>query len=589
MAPASSSITKLLMRPSPVKISLNLTWLVAIPVGMWAIATFYVPIFGAFLNPAATWFVTLLIAVLIGLSLLGHILAHVSASRLLDGDLPARIPLFLFGDAAQVWPSSTSPRREALAALAGPLFNLILAGAAYGIWNAQINTYLNLSMLFLCGFNLWLVFVNLTPGLPLDGGRLAKALLQSLARPSAAASGLSKRLGYLIAGLLSGWGIFLILQRSRFSWETGLATLLFALLLVAGLWKRPPLADDEPATVDYRARRQPLRILIVWLLILGMLGVPASLLLTNDGLEAPGLALAVEPMVEVSPQHRFAYAGSFILTTVISQAPIIVGEWLVGQLSPAVKLVPPASIVPDNTTPQELAKQGFQMLDQSTTTAVVVGLRLAGYQATMTGKGVEVVGLLPDSPAQGSLQSGDVITSLNGTPIRTTSDLVGQIRAQEPSATVQLTIERNQRVMEVAIRLMPPTEANTTPRIGITIEPAGFDVKLPFPVQIRPEKIVGGPSAGLMFTLAVYNALTPQDLTGGRKIAGTGTISLDGTVGPIGGVEQKVAAAEAAGAEYFLSPVENYENARAVAQRIKVVKIATVDQAVEFLRGLSLP
>jgi PDZ domain-containing protein len=76
-------------------------------------------------------------------------------------------------------------------------------------------------------------------------------------------------------------------------------------------------------------------------------------------------------------------------------------------------------------------------------------------------------------------------------------------------------------------------------------------------------------------------------LTGGRKIAGTGTINLDGSVGPIGGVEQKVAAAEAAGAEYFLSPVQNYDDARAAAQHIKVVSIATAEQAIAFLRSLS--
>jgi PDZ domain-containing protein len=123
--------------------------------------------------------------------------------------------------------------------------------------------------------------------------------------------------------------------------------------------------------------------------------------------------------------------------------------------------------------------------------------------------------------------------------------------------------------------------------LGITIQPAGFDVQLPFPVKIVPQKIVGGPSAGLLFTLTVYNMVSPEDLTGGRKIAGTGTINVDGTVGPIGGVEQKVAAAEAAGAEYFLSPVENYENARSVARHIQVVRIATAEQAVEFLHSLS--
>jgi PDZ domain-containing protein len=115
---------------------------------------------------------------------------------------------------------------------------------------------------------------------------------------------------------------------------------------------------------------------------------------------------------------------------------------------------------------------------------------------------------------------------------------------------------------------------------------AGFDVQLPFPVEIVPEKIVGGPSAGLMFTLAVYNAVTSTDITSGRKIAGTGTISLGGTVGPIGGVQQKVAAAEAAGAEYFLSPVENYADALSVARQIIVIKVASVDEALTFLQGL---
>ena len=101
-----------------------------------------------------------------------------------------------------------------------------------------------------------------------------------------------------------------------------------------------------------------------------------------------------------------------------------------------------------------------------------------------------------------------------------------------------------------------------------------------------PLRIIGGPSAGLMFALTVYNMLTPTDLTGGRKIAGTGTISPDGKVGPIGGVTQKVAAAEAVGAEYFLSPAENYPDALAVAKRIKVVQVTTIDEAIAFLQGL---
>jgi PDZ domain-containing protein len=133
---------------------------------------------------------------------------------------------------------------------------------------------------------------------------------------------------------------------------------------------------------------------------------------------------------------------------------------------------------------------------------------------------------------------------------------------------------------------MPPAEPDGSPRIGITVESAGFDVDLPFPAEIVPQKISGGPSAGLIFTLTVYNLVTPEDLTGGRRIAGTGAINPDGTVGPIGGVQQKVIGAEWTGAEYFLSPPENYADALAAARRIEVVEVATAEQAIEFLRRL---
>jgi PDZ domain-containing protein len=135
--------------------------------------------------------------------------------------------------------------------------------------------------------------------------------------------------------------------------------------------------------------------------------------------------------------------------------------------------------------------------------------------------------------------------------------------------------------------LTPPAAGSTTPRIGITVSPTGERLSLPFPVTIVPQQIVGGPSAGLMFSLAVFDALTPEDLTAGHRIAGTGTIDLNGNVGTIGGVQQKVAAAERAGAQYFLCPPGNYEQARAAARHIQVVRVATVQQAVAFLRTLA--
>ncbi|MGB9552912.1 MAG: S16 family serine protease, partial [bacterium] len=122
--------------------------------------------------------------------------------------------------------------------------------------------------------------------------------------------------------------------------------------------------------------------------------------------------------------------------------------------------------------------------------------------------------------------------------------------------------------------------------LGIAVESAGVSLETPIPVEIIPQKIVGGPSAGLMFALSLYNLLMPNDLTSGKLVAGTGTIDPEGKVGAIGGVEMKVRAAEKAGAEYFLSPEENYQEALKAASKIKVIKVKTIQEAITFLKSL---
>jgi Lon-like protease len=324
------------------------------------------------------------------------------------------------------------------------------------------------------------------------------------------------------------------------------------------------------------------------LLLMAVAG--STLLMTNNGLDAPGAALQVEPMVEVPAQYRHAHRGTFLLTAVFSQAPMPAAGWYLAQVTPIVKLLPPEKIAADQPSPQESARQGFQMLDQSEVVAEAVGVRLAGYPSDITGKGAQVDAIIPESLAKGLLQPGDVITAVNGQPVSSATNLINLVRTLNPHALAKLHVLRSSMpgdsAVDVMTGLLPPLEAGGPPRIGISVEDAGFDYHLPFPVKIIPQKIVGGPSAGLMFTLTVYNLLSPVDLTGGHKIAGTGTISPDGSVGPIGGVEQKVAAAEMVGAEYFFSPADNYADALKAAHRIKVIKVEKVEQAVAFLRSL---
>jgi Zn-dependent protease len=382
MGRTSSAAIALPLRPGRTKITLNLTWLIVVPAGIWAIATVYVPIFGSFLGPLAIGLITALIALLAALSLIGHVLAHVFATRRTGNDVPPALSLWLFGDAAQSWPVAKTGGQEALAAVAAVLFNGVLAGLTYLIWNAQLNGHLNLSMLFLCGFNVWLVVINLIPAFPLDGGRLVRAVLLDEAQHNQIITRLMLRLGWLIAIGLIGWGVLLFLQHSRFSRETSAATIGFAVLLMAALWLSPLWQADGEIQIEHHSPRWRLRGLLAGSLGVVLLAAAASLLLINNGLEAPGLALAVEPMVRVAPEHRYTHNGRLILTSVVAQAPIIAGEWAVGQVSPVIKIVPPASIVPENTTLQEQGGQGFQMLDESVTTAIVGGCAALVTQPT---------------------------------------------------------------------------------------------------------------------------------------------------------------------------------------------------------------
>ena len=567
------------------KFKFGLTWLIVIPGISWALITYFLPLVGGTLNQTESRLTTPISIALIAISLFLHISAHLWAARWLGIEKPTDVPILIFGDAAQSWPATESGWREVLIATAGPLANIIIGGLAYLVWNQQINDFIGNIALLIAGFNAWMLIINLIPAFPFDGAHFVRVSLRGLPTRERNTR-LLRKWGYVIAAGLTGWSIFLFLQHARFSTQTSAITFFFVLILLDGL-KFHPAAEKAEISQPSRNGKVPLwKAAGTGLLVLCLSAVSISFLPTNDGLEAPGVSLAIEPMVKIPAQYLHPPNGSFYLVTVISYAPITAGMWALGQVDPAIKIVPPEVVVPKNTTPQEQAKQEYQMLDNSKTTALVVGLQLAGYPSTMVGKGVMVVSILPDSHANGILQAGDVITGLNGNPVRTTSDLTQLIQAQHPKATVKMDIQRGNEKLQVSVPLMAPASPGEKPRIGISIQSAGFDFTPPFPISIVTQKIEGGPSAGLMFTLTVDNLLSKEDLTGGRKIAGTGTINLDGTVGPIGGVKQKVFAAEAVGAKYFLCPVDNYADAVSVAKNIQVVKIATVQQAIDFLNSL---
>ena len=355
-----SSIARLYEWSRQARVLPNISWLLILPMSVWGIAMLYLPLLGEPLSPARTWAITFLITVLIAMSLTGHVVGHAAAARLLNMAVPARISVFLFGDAAQIWPSSFSTWKEWVVALAGPITNLVIASLAYLVWNAQLSPFLNLSMPIVAIFNLWLAMINFAPVFPFDGGRLVNTLVFRFSDGDTTDFRMFVWLGFLAAIFELGWGIFLVAQNARFSLETGTVTIFLAVLAVLGLVTQPSMKQERPNIGHYTAGVQWMGAIFSGLLFLFLAAIASSLLLTNNGVEAPGVALSVEPMIEVSAQYRHLASGTFLLTSVIQQSPIPAGVWIAGQLTPILTILPPKKLCLTSLRPRKMLDKDFR-------------------------------------------------------------------------------------------------------------------------------------------------------------------------------------------------------------------------------------
>ena len=204
-----------------------------------------------------------------------------------------------------------------------------------------------------------------------------------------------------------------------------------------------------------------------------------------------------------------------------------------------------------------------------------------------TSEQIVVTDVASDAPASKVLQSGDQIKKINGQPITDLGSVHRFIEAVKPGDTLSMTIERNGSIQEVTVRTYEATDGTHRTLIGVQLGlTATFD-KPHVKIGIDPAK-VGGPSAGLAFALGIVDELTPGDLTGGKTVAVTGTIDGLGNVGPIGGIQQKIAGAKDNGATVFLAPASECPDARAAApSSMIVVKVTTLAGAVDALHAIT--
>ncbi|MCK9792366.1 PDZ domain-containing protein [Isoptericola sp. 4D.3] len=290
---------------------------------------------------------------------------------------------------------------------------------------------------------------------------------------------------------------------------------------------------------------------------------------SGDGESATAL-----PVVEIEGAETFDVTGELRLTTVsVYGGPggdVLLGDVLWGWGSEERSVWPVEEVFPQQTTREQQQQVGQAQMASSESAATVAALTELGYEVPAT---LTVAGVVPDSGAEGVVEAGDVVRSLDGQEVTTHQDLLAGLDGVTPGDDVVLGVERDGEPADLTVTT---GEGDGRAALGVLLDPS-YDY--PVDVTIRPGDI-GGPSAGTMFALAIITKMTPEDELDGAHVAGTGTMSVDGQVGPIGGIQQKLFGARDAGADWFLAPAGNCDEVVGhVPDGLNVVRVATLDDA----------
>jgi Lon-like protease len=334
----------------------------------------------------------------------------------------------------------------------------------------------------------------------------------------------------------------------------------------------------RPARRRRRRRIWPIALTVLVLaFIVGAVTVPLPYYAYR-----PGSVRDTEPLIMVADEQTFPSNGSISYTTVSLRQATLFGM-LAGWLDDDVDVFPREKVLGDRNA-EENRTLNLQMMDTSKQVAAQVALERLGHPVDVSITGETVVNVLPDLPADGVLEPGDTITAVNGEQLDEPDDLMRLLAADSPGDEVTITVEPPTGSQPRDVELALGADPDDPDRAIIGIEVTGRGIDFDFPVDVAIDTgDVGGPSAGLAFTLAIIDDLTPGDLTGGADVAVTGTINSDGTVGPVGGTGQKAAAVRAQGYDLFLVPSADYDAARQHAGEVDVIAVDTLDEALAAL------
>lgn len=301
---------------------------------------------------------------------------------------------------------------------------------------------------------------------------------------------------------------------------------------------------------------------------------------SNTYIFLPDEAHPVAPIVNVQGGHDPRDGGGIYFVDIFVRKATL-AERLWPGIRDGATLVPADAVVPPGTSEKERRQADRLEMSRSQQVAAAVALRALGYKVVARPIGVVVEQIDPHAPAAHELKEGDVIVSANGQRVRSPRDLRRIVSARKAGDSVRLTVRRGsgQRALEVET-----VEDRGRTVIGVFVAQAA-DIELPIKVKIDAGN-VGGPSAGLAFALDVLEELG-RDVDRGHRVAATGAIELDGTIDPIGGIEQKTIGVRRTGIKVFLVPAgDNATEARRYAHGVRIVPVKTFQQALRALATL---
>ncbi|MFF1839114.1 PDZ domain-containing protein [Streptomyces sp. NPDC058231] len=302
-----------------------------------------------------------------------------------------------------------------------------------------------------------------------------------------------------------------------------------------------------------------------------------------------------EPVLQISGHPTYKTSGNLNMTTVrVTGADYKMNlvEAVYGWLAHDSVIVPHNTLYPDGKTEEQSTQENAEEFSQSQESAKVAALTELGIPVTSR---VVVSTVIKGSPAQGKLHAGDLIKAVDGTAVKQPEDVAKLVTKHKPGQDVTFTVipartaaaaEKAGKEPTGAEKITITTKKATGENRAIVGIQAGTDHTFPFDIDIKLAD-VGGPSAGLMFSLGIIDKLTPGQLTGGKFVAGTGTIDDRGKVGPIGGINMKLVGARDAGARYFLTPDDNCAAAASdTPSGLTLVKVRTIDDAKKSLEKI---